>query len=165
MELNMIERTILLRNVTSLRRGGIQPLMRMGGLMEALRLNPGEILFKQGDPTRDLWIVASGTMELERESPRIRARFGDGSLLMDTLAYGDVDRPYTARAIEPTVALLLRREDFFDVLEDHFELVRAVLSSCVATRERLMILTARAEPSAPSTPAEPQRPRRLVQTV
>jgi CRP-like cAMP-binding protein len=163
-ELNVIERTIMLRNVAPLRRGGIQPLTRLAGLTEARRLEAGEVLFHRGEPSRDLWVVAAGTIEIERESPRIRARFGPGSLVMDTIAFADIDRPYTARAIEPTTALLLRREDFFDVLEDHFELVRAVLSACVAGREKLAVLTARAE-SAPSEPAPSTRPQRLVQTV
>ena len=46
--------------------------------------------------------------------------------------------PFTARAAEASLVLRLRKDDVLDVMEDHFELTRAIIASVNAERSELM---------------------------
>jgi CRP-like cAMP-binding protein len=77
-------------------------------------------------------------IELTRTEPRGKARFGAASVVGGSGAFGDIERLYTARAQRDSVLLRIREEDFFDVMEDHFDLARSVMGYMAAEREQVM---------------------------
>lgn len=136
--LSLVERMMALRGVSAFKRAGIQALTELAGAAEELRLEPGEVLFRPGS-FRDLcFVVARGVVRLERETPRVLARFGAPSLVGGVFAIGPGDEHYTATAETAAVVLKLREEDFFDVMELHFDLTRSVLADLARERDRLL---------------------------
>jgi CRP-like cAMP-binding protein len=140
--LSLVERTIALREVPALRSSSIQALTSMAGLMEERGLRPGEVLFKQGEPAAAIYIVVRGLIELERREPLILAPFGEKTLVGGFASLGAAEHPFTARAREGSTVLALDKEDLFDLLELHFELVRSIFAGVAAEREQALFLKA-----------------------
>lgn len=136
--LPLVERVLLLHESDAFKRAGIQALVSLAPVADEFRIKAGETLFKAGEVTGVFFVVARGVIELEREQPPRRYRFGAGSIVGGSAAFGDFERLYTARALSDTVLLRVREEDFFDVMEDHFDLARSVLGYIAQEREQVV---------------------------
>lgn len=104
-----------------------EDLAGIAALMGESEFDRGEQIFPEGAPGGRLHVVVRG---------RIRAARGDRTLFradpgeaVGGLSLVDA-RPtdYEATAVEPTRTLTLDREEFFELLEERFRLVRGVLS-------------------------------------
>ena len=138
----------MLHDTTAFKRAGIQALVSLAPVADELRISAGDTLFSAGEVTGVFFVVARGLIELEREQPLRHYRFGPGSIVGGSAAFGDVERLYTARALRDTVLLRIREEDFFDVMEDHFDLARSVLGYIAQERERVVEELERRKPTA-----------------
>jgi len=136
--LGFFEKTLALREVPSLRAAGVQVTVRLVELATELDLGPGEALFREGDACDALDAVASGVIEVARASPPLHAAFGPGTLVCGPAAIGVGRYPFSAHARDGAVVIRLRRDDVLDVMEDHFELTRALMSAVNAERGELM---------------------------
>lgn len=139
--LNLVERIIAFRDVAAFKSAGIQALTTMAGLVEETRLDAGEQLYAQGDASPAIFVIVRGALEIERDEPAIRASFGPGSLLAGLGSLGYLEQPYSARALAPSLMLKVDKEDLFDLLEIHFDMVRSVLA--IMARERELVLLER----------------------
>lgn len=136
--LGFFEKTLALREVPSLRAAGVQVTVRLVELATEIALGPGEALFREGDACDAIDAVASGVIEIDRSAPPLRAAFGPGALVCGAAAIGVGRYPFGARARDGAVVIRLRRDDVLDVMEDHFELTRALLAAVNAERGELM---------------------------
>jgi CRP-like cAMP-binding protein len=135
--LNLQERTLALRDVTIFRTAGIQALALLAIGATERALVAGERLCTRDDPANALLVVARGTIRIEREDPRIRARFGPGSLVGGGASISFTTQPYTAVAASSAVVLELHREDVIDALEDHVEMIHSTLAGLGLEREHV----------------------------
>lgn len=140
--LDVVDRLLVLSEAPLFARAGIQPLLNLAPTAEARHLAPGEVLFEQGDRVALLHVVARGLIEIEREDPPIRARFGRGELVAGAPAIANAERAFTARAATDAVVVTLRREDLVDVMEDHFAALRSVVAYLAEERDRMQRLEA-----------------------
>jgi CRP-like cAMP-binding protein len=136
--LGFFEKTVALRRIPSLRAAGVQPVVRLAELATEIDLAPGDTLFREGEACDAVFAVASGVIEIERSAPPLRAAFGAGALVGGAAAIGITRYPFGARARGSAVVIQVRRDDVLDVMEDHFELTRAVLSAINLERGELM---------------------------
>ncbi|MBW2453098.1 MAG: cyclic nucleotide-binding domain-containing protein [Deltaproteobacteria bacterium] len=141
-QLDVVDRLLVLSEAPLFKRAGIQPLLMLAPAAEARHLAPGEVLFEQGDRVALLHVVARGIIEIEREDPPIRARFGRGELVAGAPAIANAERAFTARAATDAMVVTLRREDLVDVMEDHFAALRSVLAYLAEERDRMQRLEA-----------------------
>jgi CRP-like cAMP-binding protein len=103
-------------------------------------------LFELGEANHVFFVVVAGRIELERPGLG-RACFRAASLLGGGAAFAGRLAHQRARAVTPTVVLRLREEDFYDVMEDHFELARSILSYLAGEHERRLEAAERASPN------------------
>jgi hypothetical protein len=82
-------------------------------------------------------IVASGEISATCEAPTLTGRFGRGALVCGALAIGDAT-DYELRAEVPTHVLEIARNDYFDIMEEHFGLFRSTLRALVEERDLLV---------------------------
>lgn len=76
---------------------------------------PGEVIFRQGDPGKGLFIVLDGDVEVIRESLQGEQRlasFGVGTAFGELALIDDLPRSATARATGPARLLILYRSHF-----------------------------------------------------
>jgi CRP/FNR family transcriptional regulator, nitrogen oxide reductase regulator len=104
----------------------------------------GEKVFDEGDPSDFFYIVVTGRIKVFKHAPNgndiILELFGPGGPLGAVAAYEARPYPASAAALEPSECLLIRREAFFQLLEQHPTLVRGLLGSLSL---RLVQLTTR----------------------
>jgi NTE family protein len=131
-----IEKVIFLKSVDIFSHATIEELGRVAALTEEVRFEPGEMVFRKGEPTDAIYLILSGSVAIEVNGQIVRE-------VMEKQALGTVaalDRNpavHTVTAIEPVYALKLNAQDFDDILAVDFELVRAVFHAlCQIIRER-----------------------------
>jgi CRP/FNR family transcriptional regulator len=106
------------------------------------RYRKNETIFHQGDPGDSLYIIESGSVKIVLPSPE-----GEEGAIIATLSRGDffgelalldgAPHSATAVAIEPTEALVLRRDRFDELVETEPLLRRALFAGLVTELRRL----------------------------
>ncbi len=106
------------------------------------RYRKNETIFHQGDPGDSLYIIESGSVKIVLPSPE-----GEEGAIIATLMRGDffgelalldgAPHSATAVAIEPTEALVLRRDRFEDLVETQPQLRKALFAGLVTELRRL----------------------------
>ena len=85
-----------------------------------------------------LFVVVGGEVTASLpEGGRVR-RYGPGQLVFGIAAASGVDLGYETTVGESTRVLRIAREDFYDVLEEHFASARATLRALATEREALV---------------------------
>jgi CRP/FNR family transcriptional regulator, cyclic AMP receptor protein len=131
-----IEKVIFLKSVDIFSHATVEELGRVAALTEEVRFEPGETIFRKGEPTDAIFLILAGRVSIESNGQIVRE-------ITDKQAFGTVaalDRNpavHTVKAINAVHALKLNAQDFDDILSLDFELVRAVLHAlCRLIRER-----------------------------
>jgi len=132
-----VERTIALRNVEAFSAVPIDQLAFVAATAREQELGEGQSLFAEGDPPGGLYVILSGEIALDREGHSIGS-VGAGEALGTWSLFEDHPRRATARAVSDTRLLVVDRDDFYDVLTEHVEIIRSLVQDLV---RKLMLLT------------------------
>jgi CRP/FNR family transcriptional regulator len=104
-------------------------------MMDVAHLKPfarGELIFAEGDPADAFMTIVDGRVKVFKATPSgkeiILEIFGPGDPLGAVAVYEEMALPASATALEDTVCLLIARQEFFRLLEQHPVLVRGLLS-------------------------------------
>jgi phosphoserine phosphatase RsbU/P len=109
-----------------------EELDRLVTEMDIVNMNPGDILFREGDPGEHLYVVVNGELEI------LMAPDTDDELILNVLYEGEYlgemsliqpggHRTASARARGEVVLLSLSRAQFRDLLQRHPELSKAMV--------------------------------------
>lgn len=133
----------LLSKVDAFRHLGAEDLAAIEARLAVESVARGEALLRQGEPAKDLYIVASGRFHVWREGePEPIAEIGAGSPIGEIGFFAGGVRTATALAERDSLVLRLSRQDFDDIAARNPQL----WSSIVATlAQRLARTTAGTE--------------------
>ncbi len=149
-ELNAFERLLSLRLAPAFHLAGTQSLLELAREAREVRLAPGEVLFAEGDEARSFFVNVTGAASLERQGMEMTAQFGPTALVGGYMGIGQVTYPATARADTELVAMSIEVAHLFEVMEDHYDLVRAMMAFMALERIRVQ----------DAAPPVAERPRR-----
>jgi CRP-like cAMP-binding protein len=135
--LNLVERILLLREVSIFAHASIQTLTVLAELADQLSAAKGDSLPGRDGTECRLVVVASGEVSVALPDRGHEARFGRGSLVFGAAALNQASR-YEARATTSARALAFSLEDYFDVMEEHFGLARSALTALTDERDLLL---------------------------
>ena len=97
----------------------------------------GEMIFLEGEPGKALFIVLSGQISICRALPQgdeeVLANLGAGAYFGELALIDDQPRFAGARAVEPSLLLILYRSDFEHLIEGHRALAIQVMSNLMKT--------------------------------
>jgi EAL domain-containing protein (putative c-di-GMP-specific phosphodiesterase class I) len=99
------------------------------------RLASGELLFREGDPGHEAYLIESGAMEMFLERPegaRVLASLGPDDLFGEMALVGDQARSASARATAPTTLTAITHDMLADHLERASPLLRHLLRVTIA---------------------------------
>lgn len=118
--LDFVQRLSLLRKAGPYKDASLDALATIARHFEELRPEPGDVLFREGEPATHGLLIVQGIVRCA-SSDRV-FRMGSGSVVgyLETMAR--LPRTYTATAETPMVVLRNEAEIFFDVAEDNPEL-------------------------------------------
>jgi len=140
--LDILERLALLMGTPLLRGAGVQPLSDLALVSEEAHFDPGATLMTRGTPRDRLFMVLEGEVQASCQRPGVVRTAGPGDFVCGAAAFGERAPAWEASATTSTRALAFGVEDWFDLMEEHFELVRSVLAGMALERERLLDLLA-----------------------
>lgn len=121
-----VERVLLLQGVPLFKFCTTEEIVRIAAIADIVEFEAEEDVYTASEPALALYCVVSGRVRLltddgeERRVAGSREAFGVLEILSGRL------RQLSARAAEPTIALSVAADDFFDLLANNVEIVRAV---------------------------------------
>jgi CRP-like cAMP-binding protein len=134
----------LLRSSTLYRRLSPEDLQRLAAVSVARTYEKGDTIFSEGDPPDFLVTIAGGRVKVVKLLPSgkeiILEIFGPGDPVGAVVAYEGRPYPASAVALEPAHCILVRRTEFFALLERHPSFVRGFLTGMA---QRIVELTKR----------------------
>ena len=138
-DLTIIEKVIFLKSVDIFEHATVEQLGRIAGLTEEVHFQPGETIFKEGDPGDAFYLLLSGRVLIERNGNAIRE-------MQEKEAFGTLEvldfhpRAITAKALDQVRALKLNGQEFHDLLALDIEMVEAVFRMVCGLFRRLLTL-------------------------
>jgi CRP-like cAMP-binding protein len=141
--LGVVERLAVLMDALPLRQAGVQTLSDLALVAEERTFEPGDVLFDRGTKRDRVFLVVQGEVAATRRPSDVEWTFGPGHIVCGAAALSDISCAWGAGAKSHVRALAFRIEDWFDLMEEHFDLVRSALAGLVLERERLLELVAK----------------------
>jgi CRP-like cAMP-binding protein len=126
--LDFVERIFFLRRAMPAGFSSVAALAGIARRATELRMEPGELLWSQGDPAVAVVIPVRGAIACVVDGGVHRFRFGLGVFVAANEALAGAPHWYEARAESPLLALRVAVEDLVDVFDDHFELAMEMLA-------------------------------------
>jgi hypothetical protein len=136
--MSFVDRLAAFSELPVLRAAGVQVLADVVGLVEERTFAKGEVLWTRGESPQRSFLVIEGEVIGERADPPLQVRFGPGTAVAGTGALGAPAIEWTARASAATRTLSLHWEDWSDLMEEHFDLVRSALTGLAVFREEIL---------------------------
>jgi CRP-like cAMP-binding protein len=134
----------ILSQIPLFRRVGLEDRERIVQVAQLRPYDRGDAVFAEGDPSEFFFVVVTGRIKVYKQTPGgsdlILEIFGPGGPLGAVAAYESRPYPASAQALEPATCLVIPRQAFFALLEQHPSLVRGLLGSL---SHRLVELTTR----------------------
>jgi CRP-like cAMP-binding protein len=135
--LDIVARTALLMQTPALGGVGVQPVSDLAAVAEERQLAAGECLFERGSCDR-VFVIVEGRVEADRRDPHVTWQGGPGEIVCETVSFSALAASWEARATARTRVLSFGIDDWLDVLQENFEMVRATLATFARERERLL---------------------------
>lgn len=134
--LTTIERVIFLKSVDIFSHATVEELGRIAALSDEVYFDPGETIYREGEPTDAIYLLLKGRVAVENDGRVIR-EIGEAQALGTVAVLDRHPAVHTVKAIDPVYALKLNAQDFDDILSLDFDLVRAVFHAlCRLIRDR-----------------------------
>ena len=129
-------------------------LERIAPKIDIVRKEPGEIIFREGEPSDSLYLVAEGSVKIAKAAdgndPEILDFVSSGNFFGASAMAAREPRSTTATAVEPTIIGTLGEDSFQAILELsparlHMNFLRAVTARVRSANAHFMRETLRAE--------------------
>jgi CRP-like cAMP-binding protein len=136
--LSMVERIAFFTDIGMSFNVGIQALADLANVSKDVSLEPGDSVFDSGAVKDHLLFVVDGEIDATRKDPEVRRRYAPGEAVAGAAVLSGLGAPWTARAVGSTRLLAVPIEAWFDLMEEHFELVHSTIGVLGADRERIL---------------------------
>jgi CRP-like cAMP-binding protein len=124
-ELAGIETVLFLQSVDLFRFCTAEQILRLAAIARERRFPAGTAIFEIDDPAGELFCVVQGKVELV-DSDGQAAQVGPLETFGVEEILGGRRRTRSAKAGGDTLALVMEAEDFFDLLANNIEIVKAL---------------------------------------
>jgi CRP-like cAMP-binding protein len=133
--LTSIEKVIFLKSVDIFKHASIEELGGVAALTKEVHFEPGETIFREGDPIDAIYLILKGRVAVEGNGKVVR-EVGEKQALGTVAALDLKPAIHTVKAIDSVYALKLNAQDLQDLLSLDFELAQAVIRAlCQLVRE------------------------------
>jgi CRP-like cAMP-binding protein len=115
---------------------GRKELQQIAQLVDDVDIPAGKVLMRQGDSGAEMFVIAAGTVRIERNGEFIRDA-GPGTAIGEMALLSEGPRTATVTTNEPTRILLAGHREFHQLMEQHPTIRLAILSG-LATKIRVL---------------------------
>ena len=99
-------------------RLGKRELTEVAGLLDEVDVPAGQVLMRQGEPGREMFLVISGTFRVDRNGHQIAER-GPGSVLGEISLIAEGPRTATITATSAARLFVAGHREFHSLMDDH----------------------------------------------
>ncbi len=124
--LTVLEKVNILQKVPLFHEVPTESLARLAALAQEVRYEAGSLLYRENDAAESMFTLMEGEVVLLRngqETEKLAPPSEVGALAM----LADQPQPDSARATQPTLALQLDQQEFYDAMAEDFNLTRGIL--------------------------------------
>ena len=124
--LTVLEKVHILQKVPLFHEVPTESLARLAALAQEVRYEAGSLLYRENDAAESMFTLMEGEVVLLRngqETEKLAPPSEVGALAM----LADKSQPDSARAAQPTLALQLDQQEFYDAMAEDFNLTRGIL--------------------------------------
>lgn len=132
----IIERVLLLQSIELFTDVTTEQLAFIAAIAEEVSVETGDIIYRENDPPDGLYAVISGAIAATRGQTVIERIGPNGSFGVWAL-FDNEPRLTGAEATEPSRLLFVRRDDFFDVLSSHIDIMQGIFKQLAMRLRRL----------------------------
>jgi CRP-like cAMP-binding protein len=152
--MDLVEKVLLLKSATLFQHLRGEDIEKIAGIAQEKTFAANAPIFERGDPGNALYIVTHGQVKIHIGDKQIallkeRDCFGEMAIL------DDQPRSAAVTAVTDIKCLLLYRDDFFFLLEDHFEIVKSIIRVLTERLRNNLSQATSAPPPPPPAPAGP----------
>lgn len=97
---------------------GRAELEKIAQLVDEVDVPAGQVLMRQGDPGREMFVIVSGKVAIERDGRVIDER-GPGAAIGEMSLLSEGSRTATVRVLEPSRVLVAAHREFHALMDDH----------------------------------------------
>jgi CRP-like cAMP-binding protein len=133
--LNVLERIEALLAEPLLRGAGVQTISDLSLLAHESAHEAGGHIFERGVARERMFVVVEGVIEARHSDPIVTRHAVAGQLVSGAAAFGEPALKWEARARTAARLLSFRVEDWFDLIEEHSDMLRATLAALASQRE------------------------------
>ena len=108
----------MLRSVAMFANCGPKDLQRISQLVDEIDLPDGQVLMREGETGREMFLIASGSARVERGG-QVVGEYGPGSVLGEMALVSEGTRNATVTAVGPVKALVVGHREFHSLMDDH----------------------------------------------
>ncbi len=136
-KLSTVEKVIFLQDIEIFDTITTQDLSHLAAISEQVEYTENETIYNVGEASDAMYVVISGEVLLSRDKIEVmRAKekdaFGTWSL------FDDEPRVVSAVATKSTILLIIKQEEFIDLLADNVQITRGIMKSIVNRLRKLM---------------------------
>jgi CRP-like cAMP-binding protein len=127
---------LLLQNIDLFSHVTSEQISFFAALADEVTVGDGVVLYRETDPPDGLYVVVSGAVAMRRGHEEIDRIGPNGSFGVWAL-FDDEPRLTTATTVGESRLLFVSRDDFYDVLSDHVDIVEGLFKHLVMRIRRL----------------------------
>lgn len=120
------EKLDMLRRIPLFNGFGKREIERLGMLADEVAVPDGTILMNQGDRGRDLMVIITGNVVIERDGQRVNT-LGPGDFFGEIALVNEGPRTATAKTEGPALVLVVTHRDFHAMMEEFPPIAEQVL--------------------------------------
>jgi len=124
-ELARIETVVILQSVRLLASCSAEQILRISAIARQDLCAEGTVLYSTGDAPEAIYFVVHGAIRLSDSSGK-ESTLGPGAAFGATEILSDRLRSSSATATQETLVLAIEADDFFDLLANNIEIVKAL---------------------------------------
>ncbi|MCH7781782.1 cyclic nucleotide-binding domain-containing protein [candidate division KSB1 bacterium] len=128
--LTAIEKVIFLQNVDIFTEVPTEHLAYLAAISEEVRFLTKDDIYKENDAADSLYVVMDGKIKLHRDGDEITVA-GPNEAFGTWALFDEKHRVATATAVEDSKLLRIDREDFYDILTDHVQIIEGIFKTLV----------------------------------
>jgi CRP-like cAMP-binding protein len=91
-------------------------LTGVAALLDEVDVPAGHVLMRQGDPGREMFVIESGRVVVERNGETV-TELGPGGVIGEMALIAEAPRNATVRALEPTRLLVTGHREFHSLMD------------------------------------------------
>jgi len=126
--LTVLEKVELLRNAPLFQALPTQSLVRVAAIANELSWAPQQVVYQENSPAESIVFLLEGELELMRGGKAF-ARRGQHQVLGSLAALASGSHSESAVVSQPTRALRMDREEFFDAMAEDFRVTRGIVKA------------------------------------